>query len=112
MAKATSTGLLSRIRGRGKVKAVDVLPVITDVVPEADLPVGETDGFSLLYRAINHADYLGLNGRFRNAALKGMQRLAESDPERMRAIIGAAGCHGDVPLKRAIMELSAVGQAR
>lgn len=109
--KATRKGVLGRLFGR-KVKATDSRPVVTDVVPDADLSVHETEGFQLLGRAINRADHLDIKASTRRAAMDGMSRLAESDPGRMREIIREAGACGAASLRAAIMELAAVGRAR
>lgn len=109
--KATRKGLLGRLVGR-KVKAVDVLPVVTDDVPAAELSVGETVEFLLLGRAIDRADHTGAHAGTRRAALQGMNVLAERDPKRMQAIIAQVGSMGATPLRAAIMELAAVGRAQ
>lgn len=112
--KATVKGLLSRRAGRAarrKAQEAESGPLITDDVPEAELDVHETEGFMLLSRAINMADHLGFRATYRLAALRGMERMSDSDPERMRAIIREAGSFGETSLKRAINELAPVGKA-
>lgn len=111
MAKATRRSVLARIMGRA-VKETPVCdgPVINHVIPDAELPVQNTVDFLLLQRTIDAADGVGVKANTRQAAIRGMDVLAEADPERMRAIIREGGAFGAAALKAAIMELAGYGR--
>lgn len=108
--KASTKAVLARLVGR-RARVVDVQPVITDVVPETELDVHETDAYTLLYAAIDRADSIDVKATTRHAALVGMEVLAESEPEELATIIKDAGAFGEDALKTAIMRLVGYGRA-